>query len=359
MSLAGHARDGFSVSGHRSSQGGAIHSGAASEFAGFEPGASGLKRAVLLDTSVASTNVGDEIIMQAVRAGLREPLKGTLVSSVASHDRMGPKGRGLIRKADLVVAGGSNLISSHMWIRAVWKLGLRDAFLGMNTVLMGIGWYQFQRKPDPYTAWLLRRVLHPTALHSVRDSHAQSMLASIGITNVINTGCPTIWNLGSPGTQPYPRERAREVVTTLNSYIPDRDADRRLIGILRARYERIYVWLQTAEDYELVRAFGDDIIVIDPSLAGYDTLLTSGRSLDYVGNRLHGGIRALQHGLRAIIIEIDNRAREMGRDFNLPTVERKDFDRLERMIDGELVIDVRPPVEAIAQWKTALRSQLS
>lgn len=317
-----------------------------------------MKRAVVLDTSVASTNVGDQIIMEAVRAGLRDPLDGALVTTVASHDRMGPKGRGLIRKADLVVAGGSNLISSHMWIRAVWKLGLRDAFLGMNTVLMGVGWYQHQRKPDPYTAWLLKRVLHPTALHSVRDSHAKAMLASIGITNVINTGCPTLWGLAGRNPAAYPRERAQEVVTTLNSYIPDREADRKLIELLRSRYKTIYAWVQTAEDAAMLRGFDPTIVIIDPSLHGYDELLKSDRSLDYVGNRLHGGIRALQHGRRAIIVEIDNRAQEMGADFNLPTVERTDFERLKLMIDGGLDIDVRPPQENIARWKAALRAEL-
>lgn len=317
-----------------------------------------MKRAVVLDTSVASTNVGDQIIMEAVRDGLREPLEGALVTTVASHDRMGPKGRGLVKKADVVVAGGSNLISSHMWIRAVWKLGLRDAFLGMNTILMGVGWYQHQRKPDPYTAWLLKRVLHPTALHSVRDSHAQAMLASIGITNVINTGCPTLWKLGGPSAQAYPKERAREVVTTLNSYIPDREADRKLIELLRARYEKIHAWVQTAEDAAMLRGFDPNITIIDPSLHGYDALLKSDRSLDYVGNRLHGGIRALQHGRRAIIIEIDNRAQEMGADFNLPTVARTDFERLKLMIDGALDIDVRPPQENIRLWKNALKAEL-
>jgi polysaccharide pyruvyl transferase WcaK-like protein len=322
------------------------------------PASTGLRRAVVLDTSVASTNVGDQIIMEAVRSGLRDPLAGALLTTVASHDRMGPKGRTLIRAADVVVAGGSNLISSHMWIRAVWKLGLRDAFLGMNTILMGVGWYQFQRKPDPYTAWLLRRVLHPTALHSVRDSHAQAMLASIGITNVINTGCPTTWGLAGPGAPTFPSHRAEEVVTTLNCYIPDRDADRRLIEMLRARYRRIYAWVQTAEDHAMLRELGEDIVILDPSLAAYDELLASDRSLDYVGNRLHGGIRALQHGRRAIIQEIDNRAKEMGRDLNLPTVERTDFAKLERMIDGDLTIDVRPPLENIARWKAALRQEL-
>ena len=194
-----------------------------------------MKRAVLLDTSVASTNIGDQIIMQAVREQLDRPLADVLVASVASHDTMGRKGRALVKAADIVIAGGSNLIASHMWLRSVWRLNPRDAFLRMNTVLMGVGWYQFQSRPDPYTAWLLRRVLHPTALHSVRDSHAQAMLASIGITNTINTGCPTLWNLSPETCAGLPKSRGQEVVTTLNTYIPDRAADGRLIETLRDR----------------------------------------------------------------------------------------------------------------------------
>ena len=96
----------------------------------------------------------------------------------------------------------------------------------------------------------------------------------------------------------------------------------------------------------------------DGTEAAYDRLLREAPSLDYVGNRLHGGIRALQHGRRAIIVEIDNRAQEMGRDFNLPTVARDDFARLEAMIDGDLAIAVTPPVEAIARWKSSLVATL-
>lgn len=317
-----------------------------------------MKRAVLLDTSVASTNIGDQIIMEAVREQLDRPLKDVLVASVASHDTMGAKGRAMVQAADLVVAGGSNLISSHQWLRSVWRLSPRDAFLGMNVVLMGVGWYQHQMKPDPYTRWLLRRVLHPTALHSVRNSQAQAMLAAIGITNTVNTGCPTLWNPSPERCAALPRARADEVVTTLNTYIPDRAADGRLIETLRSRYKVIHAWVQTAEDHDWLRSFGDDIRILEPSLSAYDRLLREAPSLDYVGNRLHGGIRALQHGRRAIIVEIDNRAQEMGRDFNLPTVARDDFARLEAMIDGDLAIAVTPPVEAIARWKSSLVSTL-
>ena len=69
--------------------------------------------------------------------------------AVASHDVMGPKGRGLIRSARLAVAGGTNLISSHMWLRSTWRLRPADAFLGAKVILMGVGWYQFQARPDP------------------------------------------------------------------------------------------------------------------------------------------------------------------------------------------------------------------
>ena len=62
-----------------------------------------MKRAVLLDTSVASTNIGDQIIMEAVREQLDRPLKDVLVASVASHDTMGAKGRAMVQAADLVV----------------------------------------------------------------------------------------------------------------------------------------------------------------------------------------------------------------------------------------------------------------
>ncbi len=317
-----------------------------------------MKRAVVLDTSIASTNIGDQIIMEAVRDELGSPLRDVFTSSVASHETMGRKGRGLVRSADLTVAGGSNLIASHIWARSVWRLKPIDAFTGMNVVLMGVGWYQFQSKPDPYTAWLLRRVLHPTALHSVRDGYTAKMLASIGIFNCINTGCPTLWGLTPTHCANLPRDKGKSVVTTVNTYIKDAVADSAMIRLLRQKYDTIHAWVQTAEDHDYLRDLGSDIQIIDPSLAAFDRLLRENADVDYVGNRLHGGIRALQHGRRAIIVEIDNRAAEMGRDFQLPTVARTDYHRMSAMIDGPLDIAVRPPLDAIARWKEQLRVTL-
>jgi len=233
----------------------------------------------------------------------------------------------------------------------VWKLSPLDALLCHNVVLMGCGWYQFQRAPDPYTRWLLRSVLSKQYIHSVRDGYTLSRLQGIGVENVINTGCPTIWSLTPEYCRTLPTGKAASVVTTLNTYIPDVPSDRRLMQLLRKHYEKIYIWVQTSTDYEYARNLDPNLDFIAPSLSAYDALLRSPQSLDYVGNRLHGGIRAMQLGRRAVIIEIDNRAREMGKDFRLPTVERDDFARLEAMIQGPLEIAARPPTEAIERWK--------
>jgi polysaccharide pyruvyl transferase WcaK-like protein len=85
-------------------------------------------------------------------------------------------------------------------------------------------------------------------------------------------------------------------------------------------------------------------------------MLASDLDIDYVGNRLHAGIRALQHGRRTIIVAIDNRAREMGQDFALPTVDRTDIERLEHLVPAPFETAVKLPNEAIARWKAQFHS---
>jgi polysaccharide pyruvyl transferase WcaK-like protein len=311
----------------------------------------GLRAITILDTSVASTNLGDQIIMDAVRRELAALMPEAFAYSVASHEWMGLKSRGLLRRSEVAIAGGSNLLSSRMWVRAVWKLSPLDALLVDNVVLMGCGWYHYQRNPDPYTRFLLKGVLSKKHTHSVRDSYTLKMLEKVGVRDAINTGCPTIWGLTQEHCRALPKQKGRAVVTTLNTYIPDKTADRALLDLLRKHYEKVFVWVQTATDHGYTEGLDSGVTFIPPSLRAYDELLRTEPDLDYVGNRLHGGIRALQLGRRAIIIEIDNRAKEMGKDFGLPTVPRDDYPRLEAMISGPLEIAVTPPAAAIDRWK--------
>ena len=73
---------------------------------------------------------------------------------------------------------------------------------------------------------------------------------------------------------------------------------------------------------------------------------------DYVGNRLHAGIMALQHGCRSLIIAIDNRALEIAKDTRLPIVDRKNLDtKLEQMVCEKHQTEIELPWENISIWK--------
>lgn len=74
--------------------------------------------------------------------------------------------------------------------------------------------------------------------------------------------------------------------------------------------------------------------------------------MDYIGTRLHGGIHALNHGVRAIVIEVDNRAAEIARDTGLPSLHIADVAKLSDMIRSELEVKIDMPWDAIAQWKS-------
>jgi len=320
-----------------------------------DPAVSGTRAAAvtLLDTSVSGDNLGDQIIMDSVRRELDGMFDDRLMYTVNSHDWMGSQSRRVIRRSDFAIAGGTNMLSSRMWFRQTWKVSPRDLIIGAKIVLMGVGWYQYQGRPDPYSAWLIRSLLSRNHLHSVRESFAATMLASIGITNVINTGCPTLWGLTPDWCSRLPMHKAKAVLTTINSYkgLQSPEPDRRMLEMLQRHYETVYLWIQTNSDYEYAQGLVDGLKFVNPNLKSYDRLLDAPIDLDYVGNRLHAGVRALQRGRRAVIVEIDNRAAEMGRDFGLPTVKRDDFERLESLITQPQRIAVHPPIEAIRRWK--------
>ena len=314
-----------------------------------------LRRLTLIDTSAASTNLGDQIIMEAVRRELSSLLPDAFAFTVASHEWMGRKSRSLMRRSNWVVAGGTSLLSSRMWFRPPWKLAPWDVVGTPGVVLMGAGWYQYQRRPDPYSRWMLRRVLRGAHTHSVRDSHTAGMLRSIGISRVLNTSCPTLWKLSSEHCSRIPAKQAENVVTTLNTYMPDPPRDRRFLEVLCKNFSTVYFWPQTDTDYEYAKQLGSGLRFIDPSLAAYDGLLGSDQSLDYVGLRLHAGIRAMQFARRAVIVEIDNRAQVMGKDVGLITVDRGDFERLQGLVSGSFPTSLQIPWAAIDEWKAQFR----
>lgn len=314
-----------------------------------------MNRVTILDTSIASKNNGDEIIMDAVRKELGTVFSSAFVSTVATHEWMFGRSHDLISHADFTIAGGSNLIGSRLWYPgklANWKVGPHDAFAVSGVILMGVGWHSYESPPGLYSRWLLRRLLHRNVYHSVRDEYTRIRLEELGIRNVINTGCPTLWSLTPEHCSTIPTGKADRVLTTVNTNRPDRELDRKLLELLNRHYQEVWVWVQTYTDFEYCRSLGVPVKYARPNVSGLNALLDGEGGIDYVGNRLHAGIRALQKRRRTLILSIDNRAEEMGRDCRLPVVGRAEFDRLTEMIESEFETEVEVPFDRVREWKS-------
>ena len=130
--------------------------------------------------------------------------------------------------------------------------------------------------------------------------------------------------------------------------------DKALIKVLVKNYKKVYFWIQGSDDLEYFKSLhsGENIEIIPPTLEAYDRILENVNSLDYIGTRLHAGIRALQKKVRTIIVGIDNRAIEKSKDINLKIILRDDIeDKLELMLKEEFKTDIRLPIASIEKWK--------
>lgn len=308
----------------------------------------------VFDTSISTLNVGDSIIMDAVIREMHRIFSKEQHVRVPSHEVIGLTSLSIIRRSSYTLVGGSNILSSHMRKYKQWKLSPIDAyFLSGKITLMGVGWRDYQGGADLYTRVLLRRILSKSVLHSVRDNYTLTKLKSIGIDNVINTGCPTMWSLTPLHCESIPHQKSNSVVFTLTDYNRDPELDRALITMLKRRYDSIKFWVQGSKDYEYLRTFADlvdNIEIIPPNLFSYDATLRN-NDIDYVGTRLHAGIRALQFGRRSLIVGIDNRAKEKKRDFQLPVIDRGDLGQLERFIVDGFQTKIVMPMDSIQKWK--------
>jgi hypothetical protein len=94
--------------------------------------------------------------------------------------------------------------------------------------------------------------------------------------------------------------------------------------------------------------------VIGQNLTAYDEFLAN-EETDYVGSRLHGGIRALQFKKRTLVVGIDHRSIEIANDTRLPVLRREHMKELDRWINGRFSTEINLPTENISNWKANLR----
>lgn len=323
-----------------------------------------MKTIVLLDTSIGSTNKGDEIIMQAVLQGLKTVIHGHYVLKFPTHvpyttwlqSTIKLKGISFradcVRKADLKLVCGTNLLAKSMRYPVNnWNINSLVAAPLAGSVLVGVGNSMVEKSIDGYTRRLYNKVLSHEFAHSTRDNETTEMLKSMGFS-AITTGCPTLWQLTEAVIRRIPTKRSDAVVLALTGSDRDYVADRHIIDVCRKIYSKLYFWTQTIHDAAYYNSFSDteDIERLSPDVESYGAFLDT-HDVDYVGTRLHGGIFAMQHNKRAIIVSIDNRARNIAKANHINVIERSDIRNLESMVISELKTCVSVDFAAIDRFR--------
>ena len=322
-----------------------------------------MKKILLLDTSIGTSNLGDYIIMECVRKELAPILKTSFVYDMPTHlpafSTFSVFRNSLAVQnyatADLKFAGGSNLLVKDLKTHyPQWNIHPFNSKPLNGVILVGVG-AGAGEYTNKYTTNLYKKVLNGDYIHSVRDERSKRYVESLGL-KAVNTGCVTMWMLTPEFCSTIPTKKAERCVFTLTgkgNSAKTLEEDQQLLDILLRNYEEVNFWIQGDLDFNYLKRMhnSEKVKIIPPSIEAYDKLLSED-NLDYIGTRLHGGVYAMRHGKRAIIIAIDERATEINRRNNLNCIAQKDIEsKLEKMIQSEFATEIKMPFEAIEQWK--------
>lgn len=317
-----------------------------------------MRKVALLNTAIFSFNQGDYIIMESAKKQLKDIVAKKFVVEIPTHAvplhhyQYNKTMKKALREMNPKFVCGTNLLSKNMFKRrTTWNLNLYEAKHINNCVFLGVGAGNIG-KINWYTKKLLKRALSTEYIHSVRDEEAKRMLESIGL-KAINTGCVTLWNFDEEHCNKIPTKKSSKVVFTLTDYKKDKQKDQKLIDILNKNYEEVYFWVQGFGDLKYLNDLENtkNVQIIGSSVKEYTDFLQK-NECDFIGTRLHAGIKAMQEFRRAIILIVDNRARSMKRDYNLNCIERENIDNeLENYINEDFKTKVMINKKAIETWK--------
>ena len=313
-----------------------------------------MKKIIKYNPMISSLNLGDSIIVDSINNELGKIFDNNFIVDISSHLPVNYIFTQLLQNADYKFVCGSNLLSgklnnpfSKQWGISFWnakKLG--------PAVLVGAGWQRYNDNPNCYTKAVYKKILSKEYNHSVRDEYTERQLRKCGIKNVIVTACPTMWKFTPDFCKQVNVKKANNVVTTLTDYNKNIESDRKFINTLLENYDKVYFWVQGYNDNEYIDEITDSskIVKIAPSLKAYDDVLNYD-DIEFVGTRLHAGIRAIQHKKRSLIVSIDNRAKELNKTCNINIIDRENIDSLKEYVYSDIKTEIRIPTEQIELWK--------
>lgn len=321
------------------------------------------EKLIIYNPSISTMNEGDHIIYDGVKTEIYDMFPSYKVFELPTQMPVSNRVLKWYKDINFRFVAGTNILKYSMfceWGRLPhfknirqWDIRIKDVKLYGPVILVGCGWQKYQDKSDKPSMNLWKELLSTNYYHSVRDSYTEEKLHEMGIMNVINTGCPTLWRLSREHCKNISANKANYVVTTVTDYKQDPRMDQIMLDVLSKNYEKVYIWLQGYEDDKYLNSLqlSNNMEVLGGGLTQYDALLDRCDDIDYVGTRLHGGVRALQKGKRSVFIAIDNRTIEMGKNFGLNYIRREECFELESFIKEKHETRILIPEENIERFK--------
>ena len=292
--------------------------------------------------------------MDAINNEFENIFCNDFIFTMQASERFGSTSMSNLIKSDYVFFGGTNALTSNIFKDRYIGFSIKNLVYFKRLSLLGVGWWQYQDKPNFFTRLFLKRALDSSITHSVRDSYTKEKLACIGIRNVLNTSCPSTWKLTPKHCTMIPLAKSNSVLFTITDYNKNHNHDAAFIKLLQSSYSELFFWPQGEGD---LKYFNDldisnksDVNVIPPNLKSLDEVLVN-NELDYIGTRLHAGIRALQFKKRSLILSIDNRSIEIAKDINLHLSPREDLRKIEFFIKNNIDTLIKIPNSEIQRWK--------
>jgi hypothetical protein len=276
----------------------------------------------LLDTSLDSENIGDQIIMESVIKQLNG--MGVKIShKLPTHRLWSEEEFAMNAEVDFWIIGGTNLLGSYFPQPRQWKLNTKQfKFLENKIILLGVGWWKYQSKAWASSKFVYSRLLSSDMKHSVRDEYTLQKLKFSGFA-ILNTSCPTLWDISE--IKSHYSTLPTKAVITLTAYNRDPLADKILVEQATSYFSEAVLWPQSESDIKYFDELKLDLPVEPATLFSLQQLRE--RGFAHFGTRLHAGIYFMQNGNPSAIAGIDNRAQEISTSSGLPIFVRgREFD---------------------------------
>ena len=322
-----------------------------------------MKNILILDTSIASFNKGDDIIMECTRKELAPLLENAYELTLPTH--VSPfhwyqvwRNSSYLQRfanSEYKFVGGSNILIPHLLTHfPQWNINLFNYQPMKGCIMVGVGaGAGAEGKIERYAKYIYQHLLSSEYFHSARDERSKQYMERLGL-KAINTGCVTMWMLTPDFCATIPSEKSDRVVLTLTASdnLQNLEKDQHILDTLLWNYGKVYFWPQGVQDYDYFHRLNniETVHILQASKQAYDDYLTNNKT-DYVGTRLHGGIYAMRHRRRAIIIAIDERAKAINAKNHLNCIDYSELGGLESFINSSFSTNVKMDYNEINNWK--------